>query len=88
MEPNYLDKLKKEIEKGLDVKGYGTFILIILMLVFIVNFGLDNPIGKALDTKKSCEEINGVCSDKPCGKGFTQTENLCYNKKYCCTKKE
>jgi len=88
MEPaDYLSKLKQQIEKGA-VKEYGTFVLIILMMVFFINLGLDNPIGHAIEPEKTCEEIKGVCSENACVEGFTEKENYCPNNKYCCKKTE
>ncbi|MBU2100116.1 hypothetical protein KKG83_03010 [Candidatus Micrarchaeota archaeon] len=91
MEPDYLQKLKKQVEKGMDVKGYGTFILIILMIGFFFNLGLGNPVGNALEGKtgtqeKTCEQINGICSENSCIEGYAEKENYCPKSLYCCKK--
>ncbi|MFH1663933.1 MAG: hypothetical protein ABH986_03945 [archaeon] len=88
MEPEYLSELKKQIEKGLNAKRFGTFVLVILMMVFLLNFGLDNPIGNAIEPQnmKTCSEIKGSCSETPCGQGFELKENYCENSLNCCVK--
>ncbi len=86
MEP-FLEKIKKEIEKG-SVKRYGTFVLIFVTAALLTNVIAGDPVGNAIQPKdKTCEEIKGICSAEPCGESYTELENSCPNKEYCCKKK-
>lgn len=90
-EANYLSKLKHAIEKG-QLKRYGTFALVIVMIVLLINIIVgdplfENPTGYAIeDTAKTCEEIKGICSEEPCTEGYKGTGNYCPNDDFCCKK--
>lgn len=89
MEPDFLNQIKKQIEKGTEIKKYATFALVMLMVIYMGNYGLGNPIGNALEPtqiEKTCEEINGICSNELCPSGYTEKENSCPNQEYCCKK--
>ncbi len=86
-ETKYLNKLKQEIEKK-SIKKYTTFILIVLMLGFMVNFGLGNPVGHAIDSsiKGNCITEGGTCSETPCEKGYIEKDFFCPENEFCCKK--
>ncbi len=79
-----LEKLKKEIT-GNRIKGYASFVLIVFMLMIVFNGFSGDPIGKALEQEKTCEQVKGICSYS-CEQGFTQTTNFCPENQYCCVK--
>ncbi|PJA18996.1 MAG: hypothetical protein COX63_01820 [Candidatus Diapherotrites archaeon CG_4_10_14_0_2_um_filter_31_5] len=85
-EMNYLSKLKDAIEKG-QAKRYGTFVLVILTAVLLLNVIGGDPVGKAIQPKeKTCDEINGICSSETCAEGYTTKDNFCPNNQFCCKK--
>lgn len=85
-EMNYLSKLKNAIEKG-QIKKYGTFALVIMTAILLLNVIGGDPVGKAIQpTEKTCEEIKGICSFEQCTEGYTKTANYCPNQEFCCKK--
>jgi len=86
MQP-FLEKLKQEIEKG-SIKRYGTFVLVFVTAVLLLNVISGDPVGNAIQPKeKTCEEIKGTCSLEPCGEGYLELKNYCPNQAYCCKQK-